>query len=436
MDCKDICELLIAYLDGEVTPEEKAYIEAHLPGCPQCHAEFEALSTTKDNLRVALESMAEEVTPSVQAWGKVRARLSTKGSWLDGLHRLFTSGKAWQIATVTAAVVVIALVAVIWQLAGLGQAPPPAPMPAPAPAPAPPPPTIQIPPMTTPTPTPAPEPTPPPMPVPAPLPAPPPPFAVGVVPEEAQYLPGEPIEVELSLGNISSDPITLDPYPPQIQVKPQNQDEVVFSVAAGSQALEIKPGDTITLDFTWDQKGTEGNQVSPGWYNIIFGDITVRQGNSGYTFNPGAHVLVQYPQGAMEKTIELNQSQTVDGITVILERIVLMDEGSAFYVFFIPPGYTPAPPLAPGVQPPPPGIIARAEYSVSGITWNAGLAGFGTRDDGMKLVWGGYPDENLEPVHGHADYLNPIPADAGELTFTITQLNDWEGPWEFRIPLE
>ena len=115
---------------------------------------------------------------------------------------------------------------------------------------------------------------------------------------------------------------------------------------------------------------------------------------------------------------------------------MLTAEGSAFYVFFIPPGYTPPEPIAPGVIPPPPGVIARAEYSAGDITWNAGLAGFGTRDDGIKLVWGGYPDENLKPVHGHADYLNPVPADASELTFTITQLNDWEGPWEFKIPLE
>jgi len=137
MNCKEICELLTAYLDGEVTLEEKAYIEAHLPGCPECRAESEALSATQDNLRGVLKSMAEEVvSPSAEVWEKVRARLDTdtKGSWLDGLHRLFT-GRTWQVATVTAAVAVIAVVAAVWQFGGVGQAPPvPAPAPAPAPA--------------------------------------------------------------------------------------------------------------------------------------------------------------------------------------------------------------------------------------------------------------------------------------------------------------
>jgi len=98
----------------------------------------------------------------------------------------------------------------------------------------------------------------------------------------------------------------------------------------------------------------------------------------------------------MEKTIELNQSQTVNGVTVTLERIVLTAEGSTFYVFFIPPGYTP-PPTGPGLPPMPPPMVvaARAEYSFDGMTRNAGFAGFRTEDNGMGL-----------------------------------------GPWEFKIPLE
>ena len=70
---------------------------------------------------------------------------------------------------------------------------------------------------------------------PVPLPAPPPPFQVSATPEEAHYLPGEPVEVKLSLTNVSSAPITLDLYPPEIRVTPRlNFDQVLFSVAAGA----------------------------------------------------------------------------------------------------------------------------------------------------------------------------------------------------------
>jgi hypothetical protein len=32
--------------------------------------------------------------------------------------------------------------------------------------------------------------------------------------------------------------------------------------------------------------------------------------------------------------------------------------------------------------------------------------------------------------------IDPLPADAKELTFTITDLDRWPGPWEFRIQLD
>jgi len=259
------------------------------------------------------------------------------------------------------------------------------------------------------------------------MPSPPLPFERSVVPEEAHYLPGEPIEVKLSITNISSDIIVMSQYPPEIRVTPwQDRDRILSSRAGGTQPLEIRPSDTIIVDFTWDQKDKEGKQVPPGWYAITFRDISITQGDRRTTFNPGAAVLIQYPQGALEKSFDLNQSQTVNGITVTLERIELTADGSTFYLFFITPGYTP-PPTGPGLPPMPPtmSVMAKAEYTVGSITKYAGTAGFGTKGNGIKLVWGGRPHR-----------LDPVPSDAKELTFTITQMNDWEGPWEFKVPLQ
>jgi hypothetical protein len=250
---------------------------------------------------------------------------------------------------------------------------------------------------------------------------------VSVVPEEAHYLPGEPIEVKLSITNISSDIIVMSHYPPEIRVTPwQDRDRILSSRAGGTQPLEIRPGDTITVDFTWDQKDKEGKQAPPGWYAVTFRDISIIQGDRRTTFNPGAAVLIQYPQGAMQKSFDLNQSRTVNGITITLKRIELTADGASFHAFFIPPGYTP-PPTGPGLppMPPPMAVTARAEYSFDGMTRNAGFAGLRTEGNGIGLVWGGGPGK-----------LDPVPSDAKELTFTITQLNDWKGPWEFKIRLE
>jgi len=36
MKCHQVSALLVAYLDGEVTPSERILIEAHLAGCDTC----------------------------------------------------------------------------------------------------------------------------------------------------------------------------------------------------------------------------------------------------------------------------------------------------------------------------------------------------------------------------------------------------------------
>ncbi len=332
---------------------------------------------------------------------------------------LFTAGRIWRLATITATAIVIIAAAAIWQFGGFSEvgAPPPAPTPAPKPAPE-----ITIPAPTEPTPTPAPSPEPPP-----PMPAPPPPFERSVVPEEARCLPGESIDVTLSLTNTSANPMTLELWPPEIRVTPRlDWNDTLFSTASGTESRVMAPGEKVSLDYTWDQKNFAGEQVPPGWYNILFGEITIRYGNSSTSFTPGSRVLIQYPQGATENSFDLNQSQTVNGITVTLERVDLTADGSNFHFFFIPPGYT-APPTGHGLSPMPPtmSVMAKAEYSVGGITKYAGTAGFNTKGNGIKLVWGGGPGK-----------LDPVPSDAQELIFIITQLNNWEGPWEFKVPLE
>ncbi len=392
MNCEEICELLTAYLDGEVTPEEKMNIEAHLPGCPQCRAELEALSATQSSLRGAFTAMADEVFPSTQAWEKVRPRLETKES-RRGFWSAFTLGR---VAAATAVVVILVIAVVVWQFGGIFEMGAPAPKPAPAP-----------------------EPT--------PEPEPPEPFEVHLVPEEAYYLPGEPVEVTLSLSNVSSEPITLEPYPPEIRVTPQsNYDRLLFSVAAGTQPLQIEPGDAISRDFAWDQKDTEGKQVAPGWYNVIFKDMNVTQGNSSCNFNPTSRILIQYPQGTMEKTIELNQSRTVNDITITLGSIELTVTGMTVNAFGTLPGYRPPPAASPF-------MYVFAEYSIdNGVVKQAGSAGMQELEDGTGLIW--------------SRYVDPVPSDAQELIFridTITLRNFSPdkpdelvvGPWEFTVPL-
>ena len=134
------------------------------------------------------------------------------------------------------------------------------------------------------------------------------------------------------------------------------------------------------------------------------------------SFGTITKVLIQYPQGAMEKTIEVNRPQTVNGVTITLERVELSREETKFYAF------TTTRLTEEGINP----LLAKlipilAQYAVDGSTKDAGYAAERILDRGTELIW---------------DDLDPVPSDAKELTFVVTKFGDWESPWEFEIPLQ
>ena len=78
MNCKDVSKLFTAYLDGEVTSEERKQIQAHLSTCSRCREELEALAATQNNLRQVLKARAAGVTPPAQAWVGLQRRLEAE----------------------------------------------------------------------------------------------------------------------------------------------------------------------------------------------------------------------------------------------------------------------------------------------------------------------------------------------------------------------
>jgi len=45
MKCEAIADLLVAYLEGEVTSEERGRVDAHLSVCQHCRKELAAMSS-------------------------------------------------------------------------------------------------------------------------------------------------------------------------------------------------------------------------------------------------------------------------------------------------------------------------------------------------------------------------------------------------------
>jgi hypothetical protein len=319
-----------------------------------------------------------------------------KGGWLK---RLVPKSLVWRAVATTAVVVILIAVGAVWYWGGAG-APPSAPTPAPST-------------------------------VPHPSVIPPPALELEATTEKATYLPGETIEIEFTFINMTDEPIVISPFPPEIEIilpeLPEGED-VVEEFYAGSGEVELKRGGNITHTLAWDQRDSHGQQVAPGYYNlnIDVNDIHI-DGEGIGGMGVCAEVLIQLPQGAMEKTIELDQPQTVSGLTITLERIEMSATAVKFYAFTIPPDYQPpeadiSPYDLPYLEDMYP---VQASYTVDGITKDAGSADFGIRGDGITLEW-------ANPYVP----LDPVPSDARELIFTIPRFGDWEGPWVFMIPLE
>jgi len=323
------------------------------------------------------------------------AAAEAKKNWLwESLRRLVPRSVTWRVAAATAVVIIMVFVGVFWHMGGFTQPPAPAPAPAPrlAPTPAPaPPPGIHI------------------------------PIEADASIDKDSYLQGEEVVIELSFKNVTPELFQLEPFPPVIEVmRPSPYDELVRSFPPGTEIKSLGPGEVATYTLTWDQRDNQGQQVPYGRYYLKLGDIRHGDGWMSLGFRRYVSLLILPAEGVIEKTIEVNESQTVNDITFTLERIELSTSEAKFYVFNIPPNYN----LPQGPMLPPPSLMihAEAEYSLDdGPMKRAGPSGIRFLENGTEHIW---------------DMLDPVPKGTKKLTFVITRLGEWEGPWEFSIPLE
>jgi hypothetical protein len=132
-------------------------------------------------------------------------------------------------------------------------------------------------------------------------------------------------------------------------------------------------------------------------------------------------IIILPETGVIAKTIEVNQSQTVNGITFTLQSVELSATGMTVTAFNTPPGYN----LPQGPMLAPPSLMelhATASYSIDGgASIFIGSSGISFLDSGMRHVW----TSNM-----------PVPKGAKKLTFTIATLGTLSGPWTFNVPLE
>ncbi len=282
---------------------------------------------------------------------------------------------------------------------------------------------------------------------------------IDLIPSRLVYRQGEEIQMELILTNTSRgevEPVMVSPLPPEVnlvksevtsrqlavvQASPgiaPGEPVKVFSAGTGEKRLTT--GEKVTYSLIWDQRYKDGNQVSPGWY-YYESSYSFRKESDAHSFGSGVRdraFLIQYPQGVMTKTIEVNQSRTVTGlpftnlnnetklvdVVITLERIELNEMGATFYAMMTSPDNTVSGYKNPDWMG---RIPLTSQYVVDGAVKEARAPNSKFSDNGVTFRWGSSADDD--------NYLDPVPADARELIFIIPEIGKWQGPWEFEVPI-
>ncbi|MBM3157344.1 MAG: hypothetical protein FJ004_08690 [Chloroflexi bacterium] len=104
---------------------------------------------------------------------------------------------------------------------------------------------------------------------------------------------GEAFQVDIIFKNISADSITIDPYPPVIEIQEADTSDVVRSFAQGTDKREIAPSEGLIYMLVWDQKDDSGQQVDSGRYNVVISDVEVLKNAQAEDAFGGARPLVE-----------------------------------------------------------------------------------------------------------------------------------------------
>ncbi len=248
--------------------------------------------------------------------------------------------------------------------------------------------------------------------------------------------PGEPAVVNIIIDNLVNRPLTIRPFPPGVRVVDSCR-SVVRTISFGPGDHVIPPGETFAYTLEWDMTDDQGVPLPPGRYRVeLFWeeelppfDRTVQPPppiptRTGDIFIPewdvGA-VVIRYPEGMLDRVIDVNRTLTVAGLPVTMERLECSEENVlAFFLYPIPSGTLPPGITSAAITPPPPDT-GPGLFSIDGEV----ECPFST----MPVT----PVRGLWRVKGD---LPPVSQNARNLTLTIPELAGQRGPWVFKVPLD
>ncbi|HSW56788.1 MAG TPA: zf-HC2 domain-containing protein [Dehalococcoidales bacterium] len=125
MNCKNILNRLLSYLDNELAASEKQAVEIHLTACSTCQKELEALTATRGMINQTAETVTKKTAPP-WIWFELRQRLDQlsktrpgiPGRVLSRIKASVSGGPIWKPA-MACVLTLIVFISVAWLIAGL-----------------------------------------------------------------------------------------------------------------------------------------------------------------------------------------------------------------------------------------------------------------------------------------------------------------------------
>lgn len=265
-------------------------------------------------------------------------------------------------------------------------------------------------------------------------PAPLPPFQMSDATNKTWYLPGEEIVVEFSWKNVSRQPLKVKPFPLAIYIR-NLENKLVWASRPGQGEYNLRQGEILKCNITWDQHDLGGNKVEPGYY---FLDVdyqatqTLEKIGTIFSGYSTLKILVQFPQGAIDKTVTVEQAKALqDGSKIVLKDLALSPFGAKAHVLFYPTDY-----IGPAIDRE--RIFFGPAFTVARYQIDNGPL------KSMSAQQLAVSNFQREVIGLDFDFIDPIPRGTKSLTFIIDKIKwketsrqrEFIGPFEFRVELE
>jgi hypothetical protein len=91
--------------------------------------------------------------------------------------------------------------------------------------------------------------------------------------DKSIYNSGETVRIEVTLQNVTSQPFTIEQYPPILSLMQSPSKLPVYTFTVAAAPLTLAPGQKVTFDENWPQVDANGVRVSPGSYYLELEDI-------------------------------------------------------------------------------------------------------------------------------------------------------------------